>query len=226
MIGNSLVPQWKPGSSWLYRVRPGWKLAALLVAGTLLLLIDSLVVQMLMLVLVLALYQLSGVGLAVASRLLAGWKWLFGALWGIHVLFAWPERDELVSVLGDASLVVVRMATLMLLAGLVTATTRSSDLIDRIVRLLQPLRYFGVPVERLGLALGLTLRYIPLLAEHHDELREAHYARGIKPGLSSMLLPLLVRALKQSDSLADAIDARCYDSASGQPRHKGSDPCR
>ncbi|AWN54060.1 energy-coupling factor transporter transmembrane component T [Methylobacterium sp. 17Sr1-1] len=108
-------------------------------------------------------------------------------------------------------LVAVRLASLVLLAGLVTLTTRSADLIEALQRGLGWLRPLGVDPAKAGLAIALTLRFIPVLAAITAEVREAQRARGLERSLVALTVPVVVRMLKMSDDIAAAIDARSYD---------------
>jgi biotin transport system permease protein len=106
---------------------------------------------------------------------------------------------------------VLRLAVLMLLATLVSLTTRASDMLDALERVLRPLARFGLKPARLGLLLSLTLRFIPLMVTWLREIQEAQRVRGLDRNPLAVLVPLLVKTLRTADTLADAIDARCFD---------------
>jgi biotin transport system permease protein len=109
----------------------------------------------------------------------------------------------------------VRLATLLLLAGLVTLTTRQSDMVDAIAAALRPLRHFGLKPDALALALSLALRLLPLIAEEAALVRDAQRARGLDRHPVALFVPLIVRVLKMGDDLAEAIDARSGSGADG-----------
>ncbi|MBM7115514.1 CbiQ family ECF transporter T component [Archangium primigenium] len=106
---------------------------------------------------------------------------------------------------------VARLAVLVLLATLVSLTTRVTEQLDALGRALRPLARFGVSPTRLGLMLSLTLRFIPLMATWVGEVREAQRVRGLERDPLALLVPLLVKTLRTADALAEAIDARCFD---------------
>lgn len=107
---------------------------------------------------------------------------------------------------------VLRLAVLLGLATLVSLTTRASDLVDTLERALRPLARFGVRPARLGLLFSLTLRFVPLLATWLGEVREAQRVRGLEHHPLALLVPLLVKTLRTADTLAEALDARGFDS--------------
>jgi biotin transport system permease protein len=110
-----------------------------------------------------------------------------------------------------AVVVVGVLVFLMLLATLVTLTTRTSALLDTVVRGARPLRRVGVDPERIGLVLALGIRSVAVVLALAEEIREAQWARGIRPGGRAFAVPLLVRSLRHADALGDALAARGVD---------------
>lgn len=108
-------------------------------------------------------------------------------------------------------LVVLRFAVLLLMAVLVTFTTRVSDMIETLERALAPLTPLGVNPAKVSLTLSLALRFIPLLFDRFAEIREAQRARGLDRNIFALLMPLMIKTLKMADNLTEAIDARGYD---------------
>lgn len=188
-----------PRDSLVHRLAPGAKLLALALAGTGLFLTANL-------------WVLSGAGLAVLAlfplaRLSPAdaWRQLRPAL-PILVILALTQVW-----LGDpqaAPAVLLRLSTLILLAGLVTLTTRTADMVETLEWALTPLRGLGVDPAKVGLAISLALRFIPALSGVLDEVREAQKARGLERNVLALAVPLIVRTLKMADEIAEAIDAR------------------
>ena len=81
-------------------------------------------------------------------------------------------------------------------------------------RLCAPLRLVGVRPARIGLVIAMALRFIPLVAERADRIREAQAARGGSPrgsGPATMVVPLLVQVLQLAHTVSEALDARGAD---------------
>ncbi|HYG90805.1 MAG TPA: energy-coupling factor transporter transmembrane protein EcfT [Azospirillum sp.] len=108
-------------------------------------------------------------------------------------------------------LMVGRFAVLVLLAGLVTLTTRASDMIDTLERALGVFRPLGVNAGKVSLMLALTIRLIPVLVDLVQEIRMAQRARGVERSPMALLVPLMVKTLRMADNLSDALEARGYD---------------
>ena len=79
-------------------------------------------------------------------------------------------------------------------------------------------------VSDAALLVGITFRFVPIMAEEAETILKAQASRG-SPGYSggffrraktaaSIVVPLMVRALARSEILAQAMEARCYPSDS------------
>lgn len=100
-----------------------------------------------------------------------------------------------------------RVISLVLLASLLTITTRMGDLLGVLHRMLRPLRRFGVDADAVSLAISLTITMIPVVASFAHEVRDAQRARGVRLGFRGVV-PLLVRTLRHADDVGDALAAR------------------
>lgn len=190
------------GRSPLHRAPAGPKLAALMVCSLALLLVRDAVGVGLAALAVAGLYALAGLG----------WR----AAWGqvrplrlfLPVVFAlqWWLMD-----LTSAAVLSTRLLVLVALAGLVTCTTRVSDLLAAIERGLSPLGRVGVDVERIALVLALALRSVPVIADLAGRVRDAQRARGHERDVRAFAVPLVVGAMRQADALGEALRARGFD---------------
>ena len=109
----------------------------------------------------------------------------------------------------DGAIVLLRLATLMLVAAAVTATTPIGAFIDEVTLAARPLERIGlVKAADIGLAVGLVIRFVPEVISRYQALRQAHQARGLKPRPATILVPLIIQTLKSADEIAAAIDAR------------------
>ena len=106
---------------------------------------------------------------------------------------------------------VLRILALLLVAVLVTLTTKLSDMIDVLERAFRPLAYFGINPSKASMMLSMVIRFIPLMMREAQETLEAQRARGLDRNAIAVLVPLLIKTLKMADDLSDAIDARGYD---------------
>ncbi len=191
-----------PGPSPVHAVPAGVKLLGLLAACTALLFVHSPPVLAALLLGLAALYRVAGLRAREVGWALRPAAVLLPCLFALHALLSgW----------GPALALVLRMAVLLGLATLFTLTTRVSDMLEVLERALRPLRWVGLSPARVGLMFALTVRFIPVLFAHLEEIREAQRARGLEHDARAVLVPLLVKTLRMADALTDAMEARCYD---------------
>lgn len=191
-----------PGSSPLHRMPAGSKLLLMLAAGAGSVFLDRPSQVGAALLLVLAAYPVAGLSLRTPLRQARPLLWVLGAIALFHVLAGgWQRAVVLVGVI----------LTLVLLAALVTLTTRTTAMIDAVVRALGPLRFLGVHPERLGLLLSLSIRSVPVVVGLAEEVRDAQRARGLRASPRAFAVPLIVRSLRHADALGDALLARGVD---------------
>ncbi len=198
----STVGIYQPGTSLVHRAPAGLKLLLLFLAGVGVVLLDSTTALGLALAGVLALYAVSRLGPTVLWRqvrpmalVLVG----FGALqWWLN---GGPAAVRLVAML----------LVLVLLAGLVSTTTRTTELVDALVRVLAPLRRLGADPERFALLLALSVRSVPVVAGLAAEVRDAQRARGVRTDVRTFGAPFLIRSLRHADALSEALRARGVD---------------
>lgn len=139
------------------------------------------------------------VGLARAWRL-PGMVWVLVAmLLGYHLLSEAPGRGV------NAAAVFL---TAIYLSRLLTTTTPGGDLVDALIAGLRPLRVFGLSPERLGLAIAVMLRSIPVLLDAFGEVRQAAMARGRERRWFSLVTPVVIRAVGHAQATGAALAAR------------------
>lgn len=194
-----MIALYRPGNSILHRAPAGLKLAALSVAALALSLYphDELSVA-LSLVAALALYGLGAMPIRVALSEVWRLRWIIVVLAAALVIFVSPLT---------AWISTGRVVAILLLASLLTLTTRMADLVAELQRIVCPFRRFGVDPHAVALTISLTITTIPVIAGFAERVREAERARDVRLGVRSVV-PLLVIALRHADDVGDALAAR------------------
>ena len=149
--------------------------------------------------LIIALYLLAGLGIRPLLLQLCAARWIVLVMLVTQVIFL----PVLVALTNTGRVLIV-----IVLAALITLTTRIPALLDATERALAPFRRFGVNPAAIGLLLALTITAIPVIGGFATDIREAQRARGAPARLQTFVVPLLVMSLKHSDELADALTAR------------------
>ncbi|TVR10127.1 MAG: energy-coupling factor transporter transmembrane protein EcfT [Salinarimonadaceae bacterium] len=134
--------------------------------------------------------------------------WILGAIFLFHALIGEWRLGALIT---------VRFVIVLALASLVTLTTRVSDMMAAIERALGPLRPLGVKPATVALCLSMAIRFVPVLSNEAAAVREAQRARGLERSLTALASPLILRALRMADSVAEALHARGYDPEGLEP---------
>ena len=197
-----LTSTYQPGTSALHRSGAGAKLLALLVFSTVLVAWRSPVTVLVGLVLVAGLYGVGGFGV----RTLVEQAWPLR--WFVLFLlpFQWWTAGWQVAVVVVGTLVVAVVG-----AALISLTTRVTDLLDVIARVLEPARAIGVDPDRVALLLALTIRAVPVIAATLHEARDARRARGLERSTRALVTPIVVRTIRHADRVGEALAARGID---------------
>lgn len=197
-----MIGLFRPGASLLHRLPAGVKLAGLLLVGGASPFVRTPQVTAAALVVVLLGYAIARMPVRVLLQMVRPLLLVLVPLVVFQTVVTGWER---------AFVIVGVILALVLLANLVTLTTRTSDLIDVVVRVCAPLRRVGVNPERVGLMLQLAIRAVPLVIDLGRRVREAQHARGLTASPRAFAVPLIVGALRRADDLGDALAARGLD---------------
>jgi biotin transport system permease protein len=188
-----------PGTSLLHRCPPGPKLVGLAVAGLTVAIVRGPVSAIAAVLLAAVAHVVSRVPWHSTARGLRGTLVTLALVGG----YQWWVRGWAVAVE-----VVLDVVALVLLAAVVTATTRADTLLEVLARAARPLRHVGLSPETFALTLGLFLRTIPVLVETSLEARDAARARGLERSPRAVLVPSAVRMVAHARATGDALAAR------------------
>ncbi|PWG65730.1 energy-coupling factor transporter transmembrane component T family protein [Spiribacter halobius] len=188
-----------PGPSPVHALPAGAKLLALMLLGTVAFAVPSLPVTVAGATVVAALYPLGRVPVAAVWHQARNLAPLLALIALAQAWFDGPTA---------AALTVARVLGLVWAAGLVTATTPFSEMMAVLERVLAPLRRLGVAPARIAFALTMAVRFVPMLQGMIEEARAAQAARGLRRNPLALAVPLTIRALRLSDRVAEAVEAR------------------
>lgn len=119
----------------------------------------------------------------------------------------------------SAAFLSVRLLLLLLMGSLLTMTTTTFDITFGIEAILSPLTKVHVPVHEFAFVISTALSFLPQIAGEFESVRIAQEARGAKlattplkgaRALSSLITPMFASVFRHADTLALAMDARCY----------------
>ncbi|MFF2369682.1 energy-coupling factor transporter transmembrane component T family protein [Agromyces sp. NPDC058110] len=196
-----MIGVFHPGTSIVHRTPALAKLGVLAVLVTAVALLGTLAWLAAASVVVVLLFVLARVPARLALRQIVPIVWVLAFAVPVQVVFGGWEA---------AATMAVRLLIAVALAALYTLTTPVTQTLDAMQTLLRPFARW-VDADRVGLALALTIRCVPLLADLVREVVEARRARGSEGSLLALAVPVIVRALRTAEHLGEALTARGFD---------------
>ena len=200
-----MLTLYRPGSGWLHRMPAGPKLLLVLLVVLAVSLLPSqwFSAGVAAAVAILA-YAVAGLGPGLAGmrelgRQVHGVRWVVLVTVASQLVFMGPE---------PAVANAARVSAAIVLAALLSLTTRVTALLDAIERGLRALARLGLDPQRIALLLTVTIGTIPVLGRRAAEVRDAQRARGARNSPLTFVVPFLIVALKHADELGDALTAR------------------
>lgn len=188
------------GNSWAHRTRVGPKMLALALVSIVSFWIENWLILSVLLLGVAGLYRsISGSAMKTGLAMLQPLLWIVALIWIFHIL-----RGEFEA----GAVVCLRLMMLVSLANFVTLTSRLTDMTDLFLWLLSPLEKIGVSTAPIGLALGMVMRFTPVLIERAGRLIESWRARAKKRASWRIILPLFITVVDDADRVAEALRAR------------------
>jgi biotin transport system permease protein len=196
-----MIGVFHPGTSVVHRAPALVKLGLLAVIVTTVALLPSLPALGAASVVVVALFALARVPFRLAWRQVSPILWILAFAVPVQWIFAGWEA---------AATMGVRLVLAVALAAVYTLTTPVTATLDAMQVLLRPFRRW-IDADRVGLALALAIRCVPLLADLVREVLDARKARGAEGSPTAFAVPVIVRALRTADHLGEALMARGVD---------------
>lgn len=243
LLRNITIGQYIPKESFVHRLDPRAKILATILLGMAISVTASMMTQLLLVLLLLVIIKGAGLQVRYVLRgLLPSLRALI-FLFIIQLLFqGWREPSGYVFIewywlrvtehsLRLITLGILRVIEFFILVSLLTLTTPATQLTHGLEMLLSPLRYIGVPVHEIALMNMIALRFIPTLAEELEQIMKAQASRGggigqvrwwrvdlMARARIPLIVPLFLSALRRSEELILAMEARNYVSGAKRTR--------
>ena len=130
----------------------------------------------------------------------------------------------------QAGYIILRLAMMICLTMILTATTKPMDLTYAFEWYMYPLKVIRFPVSEIAMTLSIALRFIPTLLDETDRIMKAQASRGVDfnhglifkrmRAVISLIIPLFVSAIERSEELSNAMEARGYDPKAKRTRYR------
>ncbi|MEG0274988.1 MAG: energy-coupling factor transporter transmembrane component T [Longicatena sp.] len=146
------------------------------------------------------------------------------------VLFSIGSWDIYSGAISQTLYIVVRLALMIMITTILTATTKPLELTLGIEDLLKPFQVIHVPAHEIAMMISIALRFIPTLIEETQRIMKAQASRGVDmengkliekvKAILSLIVPLFVSAFQRAEDLAYAMEARGYIPNRPRTRYK------
>ena len=104
--------------------------------------------------------------------------------------------------------IICRLVAMILLANLISISTRMTDIIAAIEPILKFFGIFGISSKYLSIAVALCIRFVTVFFQLWNDLDFAYRARTGKKGGLRLILPFIIQVMKVSEIVGDALTAR------------------
>lgn len=103
----------------------------------------------------------------------------------------------------------LRFSALVCAAQIITRLWSWNEICGAFELVLTPLDRLGlVDAGRCAFTLMLAIRFVPLMCEEMEEIREAQALRGLDRSVFALAIPLGLRILLRADEIAEAVELR------------------
>ena len=126
----------------------------------------------------------------------------------------------------SAVMLIGRFVVIVLALSLFSFTTSTNQLIHGVEHLVRPFGRIGLPAHEMAMVVHISIRFLPILVLETERLMMAQACRGADFGkgrgfkrlrrLFPLFVPMFVISLKQAQTMAEAMEARCYMGTKGR----------
>lgn len=142
-------------------------------------------------------------------------------------IFGWDIYTKAIT---QTLYIVIRLALMIMITTILTASTKPLELTLGIEDLLKPFTVIHVPAHEIAMMISIALRFIPTLIEETQRIMKAQASRGVDmengklvekvKAILSLIVPLFVSAFQRAEDLAYAMEARGYIPNRPRTRYK------
>ncbi|MBE9917893.1 energy-coupling factor transporter transmembrane protein EcfT [Paenibacillus donghaensis] len=236
-MNNILLGQYLETDSIFHRLDPRTKLLAAISIMLSFLMLETFISYVTAAIFVLIILISSKIPLHMFGRVLRPILWILAFTFVYHalttkgvIIWSWSFIHVTAEGLQNGTRFVFRIVLLVLLASVLTLTTKPLSLAHGLEKLLSPLSKLNVPVEQFSLMIAIAIRFIPTIMQELDRILQAQQARGYDITSLKMpkrffayipiLIPLIIATVQRAEQLTMAIDARAYGNGKGRTVYK------
>ena len=147
-----------------------------------------------------------------------------------EVLFTLFGRDFYTKAFTQTLMIIIRLALMISVTSVLTATTKPLDLTYGLEFFMTPLKVIKFPAHEIAMTISIALRFIPTILEETQKIMKAQASRGVDlqegklkekiSAIISLIIPLFISAFQRSEELANAMEARGYNPSAKRTRYR------
>ena len=147
-----------------------------------------------------------------------------------EVLFTLFNRPFYTKAFTQTLMIVIRLALMISVTTVLTATTKPLDLTYGLEFIMTPLKVIKFPAHEIAMTISIALRFIPTILEETQKIMKAQASRGVDlqegklkekiSAIISLIIPLFISAFQRSEELANAMEARGYNPSAKRTRYR------
>lgn len=192
---------YQPGNSSLHRASPGTKLLALAIYAVALSVVDYIALLAVLSALAVVVWRIAGLTWAQLRMNMKPLTWILLALFAFQFFAAgfWAALDTALT-----------LTALVVAAALVSHTTRTDDMLNTLTVAFSPFARLGLKPEDAAFALVFAVRLVPFVSGVGFDAIAARRARGAGRNPVPALVPMVIRLMRETDALSEALVARGF----------------
>ena len=230
--------QYLPIDSYVHRLDPRLKISALLLFLITIFFDTGWIGYTILSIFVLCLLQLSKIPISYVAKALKPLLFMVSFLVFFNILLL--QKGVVVATifsipiysgaLEQSAYIVIRLALIVTITTVLTATTKTLDLTLALEDIMMPLKKIRFPAHEVAMMISIALRFIPDLLEEAKRIMKAQASRGVDfsegslkariKAIITLLIPLFVSAFLRAEELANAMESRNYNPEAPRSRYR------
>lgn len=199
-------------SSVFHLLNPLCKILITLIYIIMVIMSTNYIVIMSLFIVILFVMNLSNIPLVNYVKPLLGMRVLFIFIIIINLIFGYSFLYSL--------MMIFKICLIVIVSSLLLFTTTTNDLSLGISYFLRPFSVFGFPVNKISMAIALSLNFIPNLFIQANKIIKSQRSRGFNYdsgdfkhrllGLKSVFIPMFILSINKADSISYSLDSKNY----------------
>ncbi len=213
MLSKIMIGRYYPVNSQIHQMNPLAKILCILLFVVMIFFSYDIKINIIISVLLILMLLNTKVPMKIYIKTIFSIKWLLLFVLIINLILTTDLKVTVITAL--------RLIYIVLYTSVLTLTTPPTEITYGLEKLFSPLRFIGIPVNKMALSISLALRFIPTIIDQGNKIIKSQASRGIDYynsnlqgkilAIKSLIIPIFVLSIKKADDLSDAMEVRLYN---------------